>query len=194
MLVWLYKILCRRSWLEVRRWNIQDEKVDRRTRGRKELRWTMIPDWWTGATILMGGENVWVESAVWTVGETRGGGLGELSRWKSSTKVGGEWGLHRRPPPCPIDPFHPAGVWRLRRWTLVCSRSWGWGTVAASSSGLSSFPLLLSPSATAPPSCPSPLQRRCCRWACGEAGQRGREVLLVKRQTQKGRLKNVAKL
>jgi len=81
----------------------------------------------------------------------------------------GRGGLYRRPPVCPIDPFHPAGVWRPRRWTSVCSRSWGWGMVAASSSGLSSAPLLLFPSTTAPPSCPSPLRRSCCRWALAAA-------------------------
>lgn len=78
---------------------------------------------------------------------------------------GWSWvGMGRGGGACPIGPFRPAGVWRLRQSTWACSRSLGWATVVASSSGLSFAPLPLSPSAIAPPSCPSPQQRRCCHW------------------------------
>lgn len=105
--------------------------------------------------------------------------MGEIaigsSRWKCMTEdgvwVGGKGGV-RRPPACPIGPFHPAAAWRLRRWTWACSRSSGWATAAASSAALSSSPLPPSPSATAPPSCPSPPQKSCCHWACRKTGER----------------------
>lgn len=86
-------------------------------------------------------------------------------------------GVWQRPPTCPIGPFRPAGVWRLRRSTWACSLSWGWVTVVASSSVFSSDPPLLSPSAIAPPSCPSPLRRRCCRWPLAAAAAAAASVL-----------------
>lgn len=75
-------------------------------------------------------------------------------------------GVQQRPPPvCPIGPFRQAVALRLRQLTWACSRSWDWVMVAASSSALSYAPLLPSLLATAPPFCPSPLQR-CCRRCC----------------------------
>lgn len=90
---------------------------------------------------------------------------------------GGGWvrkGGVRRPPTCPIGPFHPAAVWRLQQWTWACSRSSGWATAAGSSFEPSSSPPPPSPSATAPPSCPSPPQRSCCHWACRKRRMRKR--------------------
>lgn len=170
--------------------------VDRRTAGRKELRWPVTPDWHTAATISGGEESVWMDSQpdgvgsnYWSArwkgdGRDRGWRVIQMEKqYRGWSWVGGVW---RRPPASPIGPFHPAGVWRLRRSTWVCSRSWGWATVVVSSSGLSSAPLLLSLSATAPPSCPSPLRRRCYRWACGEGGERGR--WFSQRRCRKGKI------
>lgn len=62
-------------------------------------------------------------------------------------------------PAGPIDPSHPAVVWRPQRWTWVCSRSWGWETGEESTSASVSSVQPPSPAATARPSSPSLWQR-----------------------------------
>lgn len=103
----------------------------------------------------------------WNV-EKQEKGCPDAAAWRTSLGGVGSGGFVRSPLACPIGPFRRVVALRLRRWTWACSRSWDWATAAGSSSAFSCAPLLLSPSATARPSCPSPQQKSCCRWACGK--------------------------
>lgn len=98
-------------------------------------------------------------------GLSRGSNVEDEPGW-GGVGWGGVRGASVAPLACPIDPSRRVVALHLRRWTWVYSRSWDWAMAVGSSSALFYVPLLLSPSATAQPFCPSPLQKSCCRWAC----------------------------